>query len=602
MSGDSGERPLARGVAARQRFSRIFALGDRRAPSSWTPALVVGAADSDLPLSICAFRVERDASTIPASMSMRVLGDLCLPFGDGSQTWQAQEGLILPSSLDESNSGSNSSGEQLLPVSWQALHHDASLLDSDLSPSVIALIDAPQLAERPGKLIEALDAIRRRFTTSLIWTPGIGGPDNCALLAWMGVDLFDLSRSNEAASRGVLLTEDGPREVEATMGESAAIEAQVEAWQRALAATRAAIRNGTIRQLAERQSLSSPRSVERLRRHDLKMAATAAQDSGLASLASVVRQGTRLRCHSYTSRDDPIISEWKRRVAEEHTPPSHQAKALVLLPCSAQKPYRLSQSHRRFQRAVTIRGIHEVMVTAPLGLVPRELEDIWPAAHYDIPVTGDWDTDELRTIRQMVDTYATRNGYQRILNHSGIDLEVQGIEVVDTRQGDSAGAQSSIERLEQAIRQAAQELELPNPKESQHRLGKLKALSRFQHGTDAWLDGAKVSGRPPIFKIERDGTQIALWNPRQGRFSFSKAGLPLLEACNALPSVELTPEADWRGDLFSTNIARADSGIRVGDEILVYQNGKLTGSARAEAAGWEWPSGPGRLAKAQHRL
>ena len=48
---------------------------------------------------------------------------------------------------------------------------------------------------------------------------------------------------------------------------------------------------------------------------------------------------------------------------------------------------------------------------------------------------------------------------------------------------------------------------------------------------------AKVSGRPPIFRIEKDGLQIALWNPRSGRFSFSKAVLPILEACNALPRV-----------------------------------------------------------------
>ena len=601
MSDVAGERPLARGVAARQRFARIFALGDRKSPSSWTPGLVSSSSDPELPLSMAAFRVKRDPSTIPATMSMEVLGDLCLPFG-GLETWQAEEGLILPSSLVDSDSGSKSAGVQYLPVSWQSLHHDVDLLEEGLEPSVIALIDAPQLAERPGKLIQAIDAIRRRFTTSLIYTPGIGGPDNCALLTWMGVDLFDLSRSHEAASRGVLLTEDGPREVESTMGESTGIDTQIEAWQRALSSTRSAIRDGTIRQLTERQALSSPRSVERLRRHDLMMSETAIDDSGQAALASVVKQGTRLRCHSYTSRDDPIISEWRRRVAEEHTPPTHQSKAIVLLPCSARKPYRLSKSHRRFQRAVTTRGIHEVMVTAPLGLVPRELEDIWPAAHYDIPVTGDWDIDELRVIRSMVEEYTTRNGYQRIINHSGIDLKAGNIEVIDTRQGESAGSQTSIDRLEQAIRQAAQDLKLPNPKESLHRLGKLKAFSRFQHGTDAWLEGARVSGRPPIFRIDREGTQIALWNPHSGRFSFAKAALPSLAEHKTLPCVELTAEADWRGDLFSTNITRSDPAIRVGDELLVYQNGELIGSARAEAAGWEWPNGPGRLAKAQHRL
>lgn len=601
MREGADERPLARSVVARGRFARIFSLGDRAAPSSWTPGLVVSSDDPEIPLQFAAFRTQRDSKTIPARLSMKVLGDFCLPFGE-SEIWNAEEGLILPSSLVESNSGEKSLGGQLLPVSWQSLHHDEGLLDNSLEPSIVAIIDAPQLAERPGKLVEAIDAIRRRFPTSLIWTPGIGGPDNCALLSWMGVDLFDLSRSKEAVARGVILTEDGPREPESTAGEISDLQTQIDAWKRALGATRSAIREGTIRQLAERQALSSPRSVERLRRHDSIMSEKASVDAGSAGLESVVKEGTRLLCHSYTSRDDPLIQDWRRRVSQVHTPPNHQSKVLVLLPCSAQKPYRLSQSHRRFQIAIPTRGVNEVMVTAPLGLVPRELEDFWPAAHYDIPVTGDWDVDELLVIREMVREYASRNGFELIINHSGIEIEIPTIKILDTRQGESAGSQDSINRLQEAIEEASKEYQLPNPKESIHRLEKLKSASRFQHGTDEWLEGAKVSGRPPIFRIERDGLQIALWNPRSGRFSFSKAVLPILEACNALPRVELISNFDWRGDLFSTNVVKADPNIRSGDEVLVFQEGVLVGSARAEAPGWEWPRGPGRLAKAKHRL
>jgi len=532
---------------------------------------------------------------------MEVLGDLCLPFGK-PEIWNAEEGLILPSSLVESDSGHKSIGSQLLPVSWQSLNHDEKLLEDSLEPSIVALIDAPQLAERPGKLVEALDAIRRRFPTSLIWTPGIGGPDNCALLSWMGVDLFDFSRSQEAVARGVILTEDGPREPELTAGEVSDLQTQLEAWERALGATRSAIREGTIRQLAERQALSSPRSVERLRRHDSIMAEKASVEAGSAALESVVKEGTRLLCHSYSSRDDPLIQNWRRRVSQLHTPPNHQSKVMVLLPCSAKKPYRLSQSHRRFQRAIPTRGVNQVMVTAPLGLVPRELEDFWPAAHYDIPVTGDWDIDELQVIREMVRSYATRNEFELVINHSGIDIEIPKLHVIDTRQGDSAGSQNSLNNLQEAIEYASKEYRLQNPKESLHRLEKLKSASRFQHGTDDWLEGTKVSGRPPIFRIEKERTQIALWNPRSGRFSFSKAALPILDACNALPRVELISNFDWRGDIFSTNVAKADRNIRTGDEILVFQDGTLVGSARAEASEWEWPNGPGRLAKAKHRL
>ena len=158
------------------------------------------------------------------------------------------------------------------------------------------------------------------------------------------------------------------------------------------------------------------------------------------------------------------------------------------------------------------------------------MDDLCPAAHYDIPVTGVWDIDELKVIREMVTQYAERNGFELILNHSGIEIEIENIQVIDTRQAESAGSQESLDRLQQAIENASKEFGLLNPKESQHRLEKLKSASRFQHGTDTWLDGVKVSGRPPIFRIAKDGVQIALWNPRSGRFSFSKASLPLLDA------------------------------------------------------------------------
>ncbi len=232
------------------------------------------------------------------------------------------------------------------------------------------------------------------------------------------------------------------------------------------------------------------------------------------------------------------------------------------------------------------------MVTAPLGLVPRELEDIWPAGNYDIPVTGEWDLDELTTIRYMVNKYAIRNGYSRIINHSGIHIEVEGIDIIDTRQGESAGNSESL----------SQEYKLSSPKENIHRLNKLRALSLFQHGTDEWLAGCKIEGRPPIFTIKKDKTQLARWNPRLGRFSFSKACLPLLQESGKFPIVNLVDNFDWKGDLFSTNIKSKKGEIRVGDEVLVYQDDTLIGSARADAAGWEWPEGPGRLAKAQHRL
>ena len=592
------ERPLARSVLVRQRLARVMQLGDRNSPVSWTPALVTRTEDPEMPISLAPFSSSRESDNLPASITMSTRAELCFPF-DSDDTWSASEGLVLPPSLSESDSGEFSRGDQLLAVSWQSMHHDEMLNDSKLQPSVICLTDSVQLANNPGLLIEALYALRTRFPNSLIWTPGIGGPDNCALLVWMGVDLFDLGRSSRASSMGTILSQEGPRIPEHTLSESHDMEIQIEAWKHAIGATRSAIRNGSLRELAERQSTSSPRSVERLRRHDKMMSKFG---GGKAGLERVVGHEHKLRCHTYQSRDDPLIQDWRARVADSHIPPKHQRNLLVLLPCSAVKPYRTSQSHRRFMSAITTNSAHQVMVTAPLGLVPRELEEIWPAANYDIPVTGDWDLDELEVIRDMLERLCSRVGYSRIINHSGVDINIEGIEITDTRKGESAGSADSIERLRNAVSQADEEMSLNSIKKSQNTLEQLRALSRFQHGTDAWLEDAAIRGRPPIFTIMKGGEQIAMWNPRTGRFAFSKACLPLLMQSGAFPVVELSPDLDWKGDLFSSNVIAADSNIRIGDEILVIQKDSLVGSARAEAAGWEWPEGAGRLAKSQHRL
>tara|TARA_B100000900_G_scaffold414061_2_gene439614 strand:- start:25 stop:1809 length:1785 start_codon:yes stop_codon:yes gene_type:complete len=592
------ERPLARSVVARQRFGRLFSLGDRNSPNSWTPAIILCEDDEDLPYSIAPFQYSRDSSSLPAKISIQTRTNLTLPF-DRVDIWHANEGLVLPPSLVESNSGEFGNGREVLPVSWQSLHHDLKLNDKDLLPSIIILTDAPQLANQKGLLSKALYTIRTRFPSSLIWTPGIGGPDNCAILAWMGVDIFDLARSRHASSLGVILSENGPREVEKSIDEDSSMKFQIQCWKNSLAATRVAIREGNLRELVEKQSISSPRSVERLRIHDSNMSSL---DGGECGLARIKGQFHELRCHSFSSRNDPLIQDWRKRVSKTHQPPQHQSMVMVLLPCSAMKPYRLSSSHKRFSRSITSNTIHEVMVTAPLGLVPRELEDIWPAANYDIPVTGDWDIDELKTIREMFFDYVNRNKFLRVLNHSGIDLTHDSAEIIDTRRGMSAGSPEALEYLKEMVEKSVADYNLEDPKESKHRLGKLRALSRFQHGTADWLDGTGIQGRPPIYTIRKEGKQLALWNPRLGRFSFTKACLPLLAESQKFPTASITPGVDWRGDLFSSNVVEYSGNIRIGDEILVYQNGELIGSARAEAASWEWPNGPSRLAKAQHRL
>ena len=591
------ERPIGRNVISRDRFSRLFSLGDRNDPASFAPGLIISDADPDFPVSIAPFHSSMVNTTIPSSLKVTTRGNLCFPF-DSIDSWGASLGLVLPPSLVDSNSGEFGSGIELVPVNWNSLHHDQSLLSIGLQPSLIVLTDSLQLSNRPGLLEKALLTVRTNFPSSLIWTPGIGGPDNCALLSWLGVDIFDLARSHQSSSLGVLLSETGPRIPEQSTNENSSMDSQKEMWIRAISATRSAIRDGTLRNLAERQSTSSPRSVEHLRRHD-NLSFEISKKLGLTS--SSVDSGKKIRCHSFESRNDLTIRNWRDAISTSYQPPKRQRDVIVLLPCSAKKPYRLSQSHSRFRRAIGNSRAHEVMVTAPLGLVPRDLEDLWPAAHYDIPVTGDWDEDELSIIRSMLSRLIERVGYSTIVNHSGIELHLGDRDVIDTRMGESAGSSESLQRLQDAILTSFSD-EDGGRTDFSVRREKIKSISRFQFGSDEWLDGCEIKGRPPIFTISKDGVQMSKWDPRRGRFLLSKSSLETMRELKILKSVEIHPGTEWVGDIFPSMVASYDRSILVGEEILVIQKGKLIGSARAIAPGWEWPKGPGKLAKSRHRL
>ena len=152
---------------------------------------------------------------MPASLTIKARGDWSFPFEQGDvPEFTASEGHTLPPSLQEANSGLGQSTGPLLPVSWQRLVHDPALLDADLEPEVVVLQDALQLAGHRGRLVQTIRLIRERFPAALLWAPGLGGPDNCAILAWFGLDLFDLRRSQQAAAHGVCLlyTSPSPRD------------------------------------------------------------------------------------------------------------------------------------------------------------------------------------------------------------------------------------------------------------------------------------------------------------------------------------------------------------------------------------------------------
>lgn len=574
---------LGRTVLARHRLARLWSLGDRSAPSSFTPGLVI--TDDEMDVVWAPFSTSSDGA-IPRTITLNSRA----PYAP----WESEEngpvltasiGHVLPPSLDEADAGEVASKGYLLPISWQSLNHDEGLLDKDLNPHVVVLTDALQLANKPGRLVEAIHVIKRRFPGSLLWAPGIGGPDNCAVLSWFGVDLFDTTRSKQAESHGAVLTWNGPRMLMEN-------EPDVDHWKTALAEVRSAISCNSLRELAQSQSLNSPRLVEHLRNHDKLISGS----DGI--LSQIVSKGTALRIHSVESHDDPVILDWVDFISNEYKAPEGLDEVLILLPCSARKPYSSSRSHKAFRRAMNHNAAHEVIVTSPLGLVPRDLEEVWPAGHYDIPVTGDWTRDEIDRVTKMIDSLVAKNTYRVIINHSGMEYQCD-IPVIDTRKGASSTNHEALQRLEQSV---LDNMQVKRRSGEKINIDNFRSVARFHHLNDSWLDGVQVRGRFPRWKILKDNEQIAMWAPERGGFSISKACVEMLDSLGSLKRISLKENLKWKGDVNLAILESYDESIKAGEDILVMQGSQCLGSARAAAPAWEWSGTPGRLAKMHQRL
>ena len=584
---------LGRTVLHRERYARVWGLGDRKSPATITPALVLMEDDPALPLAYAAFTTS-STDALPSTLSLVSRSAYVPPeFEKNGPDYAVNLGHVLPPSLEDANAGEVQGTSALLPVSWQRMNHDESLTDESLAPEIVVLTDALQLASQPGKLPLALLTLKHRFPGALLWAPGLGGPDNVGVLASMGVDLFDLARCREAEANGVLLTAWGPRLP--LDHEETTLEAQAYHFMKALDEVRSSVEHGTLRGLVEKQSLSSPRLVEHVRRHHALMR----EHQG--NLASHRPSSTLFPCYSSNALVDPLIEDWERFMTEDYHAPVKVRQVMVLLPCSARKPYRLSKSHSQFFRAIASTGCHEVMMTSPLGLVPRDLEDVWPAANYDVPVTGDWSSDELARVQRMLVSLVARSGYKRVINHTNMDLGFLDIEVVNTREGQGATHFDALGRLSVAVKAAVADFELRNQKNSHRLKEQYMSIARKTTGTDAWLEKLAVKGKVPRWRLELDGTQMAVWSIDRNGFSFSRAAIDLLHEHHALPAVHLKEDVAWRGDVFAQMVLSYDASIRLGDDLRVLQAGEVVGLARAVAHGWEWGGTPGTLAKSHQR-
>ena len=468
----------------------------------------------------------------------------------------------------------------------------------------------------PKRVVPYLAALRRAVGYSrLIYAPNAGEPATIALLAYLGVDLFGSMPLAVAARQGYLLFTDGKHPADeawtadlchcpaciarskekvdpAKLPEADYRWALLHNSHIALQETktvRHAITRSTIRELVEARVRSEPWLVASLRELDLRHYDTIERYLPISKPFLIA-----------TSRESlhrPEVARFQKRVREWYARPP-TTRILLLLPCSATKPYSRSPTHRAISMAVEAckapHLVHKVVVTSPLGIVPMDIERFYPANCYDIAVTGDWDTPEIKMIKEGLDLLL-RNGY-----YSGVISYIASMpfitEVLEDHKRltiltpQDPRKKEDLESLTSALDEMIESLEKVEDKgkgsPAQRRRGEdYAAFARFQFGPGAEALVDHVAFSSGHLKLFKDGKQTGTLNEERGMISLTMDGGQIIKGLGRY-QVEIE-DFEPSGSVFAVGVKRASEEIRPGDEVVVLRKGELAGVGVAVMSGPE---------------
>ncbi len=463
------------------------------------------------------------------------------------------------------------------------------LNESCLSPEpeateVAVLHNAFELRRDARTFVNAMVSFRNKVGRSkLIYAPGMADTANLAILAYLGVDLVDSTLIDHRAALGQISLPEGAIPVDKASwlidGKADPKQFNRQQMMNEIGLIKHMISVGRMRELVELRCQATPWNVAALRICDDDHYAYQEVDFGVV--------GPRFYCNAKQSLVRPDVKRFREMVKTRFHRPDHR-KILLLIPCSAKKPYYTSKSHRLFRQVLwevpNSAVVQEMIITSPLGAVPREMELFYPAAQYDIPVTGHWDREEQDMVQDMVLSVA-KQGYDHVIIHLGDEGSIIQ-EVLDgtiTSDG-SPTSNASLGKLKETLAALCGTYYRIDP--SLDRWAAMSSVAGFQFGPggEALLQDAHVLGNYPFMKIMHRKEQRGMLNPERGMISLTLEG-----AESILPVMPKVVMADFelKGSLFAVGVQEADASIRAGEEVAIIRNGQVTGVGVATMGGRE---------------
>jgi len=343
---------------------------------------------------------------------------------------------------------------------------------------------------------------------------------------------------------------------------------------------RGRIRNGTLRDYVEGQARHEQWLTALFRRLD--------QQYGYLEERTPVVRGNEMTAATDDTLRRVEIQRFAERVTNRYR--NRFDNPLVLVPCSARKPYSDSQSHGQFHDAIQYRA-HLVSMTSPIGVVPQELELTYPAQHYDSVVTGRWTATETEFVASVLEAYLERNEHPRVIAH----VPGEGYRDICERVEESLGLDfeytvvdhpTAGESLSNLASTLSAELKY-SKRQRQHNTVRAVADYQFGEGAgdDLFADLQVESYYPKLRACSGDGEQLAMLVPEYGVLALTIAGARRwVDSDVPTRRVEID-EFVPHGSGLAPGVVDAADDIRPGDEVVIE-------GPRAFAVGRARMSGP----------
>jgi len=491
-----------------------------------------------------------------------------------------------------------------------------------ISSKIFIVANASQLIIQPKNFVNFIINLREKIGyQKIIYLPSICEPKNLALLTYLGADLFDSTKAIVAARNKVLLFEIGSLKTNELEENPCSCPSCIRIKKKPseikfqeilnhnyytinteIKHVRNAIYQEKLRNLVENRAKTDPNLTAILRILDKDHYEFLEKRTPVASKGKIIATSIESLCR-------PEIKRFQERIINRYKKPD-STKVILLLPCSAKKPYSFSKSHKFFrEKLLSTKNpfiVHEVIITSPLGLVPRDLELVYPASSYDISVTGVWDEIEKKMIKELLSKYLRLNKYQKIIMHLPVEI-VDFIKPILLKPvitcKDNPTSKESLDNLFKILNETVKNYE--KIKAQIRSKEDVLALASYQFGNkiaENLIKNCEIKGKYPYQKIMNGNSQLGMITKERGLISLTINGAEKICKYNKY-WVEIHDDFTLKGSVFAPGIKDADDEIRIGDEVIVTRKNKLCAVGIAQMNGEEMKQlKQGEAVKIRHRI